>query len=114
MRRKRTLYFLALSFALGATSNILADGPTFTQIDFLGAASTQAWGITANGDIAGGYVSADNSTHGFLRTRGELISIDFPGAAYTYVNGISPPRRHRRQVCSHIERKRPQSWLCAE
>ena len=90
MRHKRTLYLLALSFTLGATSNILADGPTFTQIDFPDAASTQVWGIAANGDIAGGYVSADKSTHGFLRTRGEFVSIDFPGAAYTYVNGISP------------------------
>ncbi len=90
MRRKRTLSLLALSFGLGATSNLLADGPTFTQIDFPGAASTQAWKFTANGDIVGGYVNADNSTHGFLRTRGEFISIDFPGAAYTYVNGISP------------------------
>ena len=31
MRSKRTLYALALSFALGATSNILAADPTFTQ-----------------------------------------------------------------------------------
>src|SRR6202163_1248926 len=83
-------YLLALGCLLGASSNLLADGPTFTQIDFPGAASTQAWGINANGDIVGAYVSADNSTHGFLRTRGEFISIDFPGAAYTYVFGISP------------------------
>jgi hypothetical protein len=84
------VYLLALGVALCATSNLLADGPTFTQIDFPGAAGTQAWGITANGDIVGAYVSVDNSTHGFLRTRGEFLSIDFPGAAYTYVNGISP------------------------
>ena len=90
MKRKQTLCLLALSFALGATSKILADGPTFTQIDFPGAASTQVWGITANGDMVGGYVNADNSTHGFLRTRGDFISIDFPGAAYTYANAISP------------------------
>ena len=81
---------LTLSFGLSATSNLFADGPTFTQIDFPGAASTQVWGITANGDMVGGYVNVDSSTHGFLRTRGEFISVDFPGAAYTYVNGISP------------------------
>ena len=90
MKRKQTLYLLALSFGLGATSNILADGPTFTQIDFPGSASTQVWGINANGDMVGGYVNADNSTHGFLRTRGDFISIDFPGAAFTYANAISP------------------------
>jgi hypothetical protein len=46
MRRQVRLYVLALSFALGATSNILADGPSFTTIDFPGAVGTQAWGIT--------------------------------------------------------------------
>ena len=91
MRPKRPLYLLALSVGLGATSNLVAaDGPTFTQIDFPGAVSTQVWGITANGDMVGGYVNADNSTHGFLRTRGDFISIDFPGAAFTYANAISP------------------------
>lgn len=90
MRTKRTLYLFALAFGLGAGSHLLADGPTFTQIDFPGAASTQVWGISANSDIVGGYVATDNSTHGFLRTRGEFVSIDFPGAAYTYVYGISP------------------------
>jgi uncharacterized membrane protein len=90
MRQRPRACLVALGFALSAASNLLAGDPTFTQIDFPGAASTQAWGINANGDIVGGYVSADNSTHGFLRTRGEFISIDFPGAAYTYVNGISP------------------------
>jgi hypothetical protein len=84
------LYVLAVGFALSATSNILADGPTFTTIDFPGAVGTQAWGITLSGDIAGWYVSADTATHGFLKSRGQFISIDFPGAAYTLVNGISP------------------------
>jgi uncharacterized membrane protein len=90
MRQQWNAYLLPLGLALGAASNLFGDGLIFTQIDFPGAASTQAWGINANGDIVGAYVSADNSTHGFLRTRGEFISIDFPGATYTYVNGISP------------------------
>jgi uncharacterized membrane protein len=90
MKRQMSLYVVALSFALCATSNVLADGPTFTTIDFPGAAGTQAWGITISGDIAGWYVSADTATHGFLKSRGQFISIDFPGAAYTLVNGISP------------------------
>src|ERR1051326_7888599 len=88
MRQHRKAYLVALGLTLSAASNLFADGPTFTQIDFPGASSTQAWGINANGDVVGGYVSANNSTHGFLRTRGEVIPIDFPGAAYTYVNGI--------------------------
>jgi hypothetical protein len=51
------------TLALGAVSTALADGPTFTAIDFPGATSTQAWGITLGGDIAGFYVSADKATH---------------------------------------------------
>src|SRR2546426_631556 len=90
MRRQWKLCLLALSFALGATSNLLADGPTFTPIDFPGATSTQAWGINLSGDIIGFYVSADKATHGFLKSRGEFNSIDFPGASYTEANGISP------------------------
>jgi hypothetical protein len=90
MRRQSKLYLLALSFALGATSSLLADGPTFTAIDFPGSTSTLVWGINNSGDIAGLYTSADKATHGFLKSRGQFISIDFPGAALTDVFGISP------------------------
>src|SRR5690242_18583626 len=90
MRRQWKLYLMALGFALGARSNLLADGPAFTAIDFPGATSTQAWGINQNGDSVGFYVSADKATHGFLRSRGEFSSIDFPGASFTKANGISP------------------------
>ncbi len=90
MRRQRKPYLLALSFALCAASHLLADGGTFTTLDFPGAASTQAWGINLNGDIIGFYVNADKSTHGFLLSRGLYSSVDFPGAAYTELNGISP------------------------
>jgi uncharacterized membrane protein len=91
MQQQCRIQLLALlGFALSGGSSLSADGPGFTQLDFPGAASTQAWGINASGDIVGAYVSADTSTHGFLRTRGEFISIDFPGAVYTYVNGVSP------------------------
>src|SRR6267143_6771318 len=80
-------YLLALGCLLGATANLLADGPTFTAIDFPGASSTQAWGITHSGDIVGFYVSADKATHGFLKSRGQFSSIDFPGASFTEANG---------------------------
>ena len=68
----------------------MADGPTFTSIDFPGATSTQAWGITSSGDIVGFYTSADKATHGFLLSRGLFSSVDFPGSLFTEVNGISP------------------------
>jgi hypothetical protein len=57
---------LALSCALGATSNLLADGPTFTTLDFPACIGTQAGGINLRGDIVGLYVSADKLTHGLL------------------------------------------------
>src|SRR5690242_19491672 len=91
MKRQWKPYLFALSFALGATSNLLADGPTFTAIDFPGAASTQTFGINNRGDIVGIYTLADKSTHGFLlASDGNFTSIVFPGAAYTSVNGIGP------------------------
>ena len=88
--RYRQILISALGFLLGAASNLLADGGAFTAIDFPGAASTQAWGITLSGDIVGFYVSADKATHGFLKSRGQFSSIDFPGASFTEANGISP------------------------
>src|SRR5258708_27416344 len=80
MRRQSKLYLLGLSFALGVTSNVLADGPTYTTIDFPGAATTLAWGINTRGDIVGGYLNADKSDHGFLLNGGQYSTIDFPGA----------------------------------
>src|SRR5258708_37299528 len=90
MRRQRQPYLLAIGLLLSASSNVFGQGGTFTASDFPGATTTQAWGITANGDIVGFYVSADKATHGFLKSRGEFSSIDFPGAAYTDALGISP------------------------
>src|SRR5712691_7824245 len=89
MRLQWQPYLLALTFALGATSNLLADGPTFTTIDFPGAATTLAWAINTRGDIVGGYLNADKSDHGFLLTGGQYSTIDFPGATATEVFAIN-------------------------
>src|SRR5438309_442886 len=88
MRRKPILDLLALSLALGATSNIAGQAPAFKAIDFPGAASTQSWGINSRSDIVGFYTSADKSSHGFLLSGGHYTPIDFPGAAVTLLNGI--------------------------
>ena len=34
--------------------------------------------------------SADGATHGYLLSRGEFTSIDFPGANFTVAFGITP------------------------
>jgi probable HAF family extracellular repeat protein len=86
---RRQIYLLAFSIALGTASNAFGQNPTFTQIDYPGATSTQSWGINSRGDIVGYYVNADKSTHGFLLSGGHFTSIDFPGAAVTLVNGIN-------------------------
>ncbi len=64
--------------------------PTFTTIDVPGAASTQAWGINARGDIVGSYVDVNKHTHGYLLRRGEFTTIDFPGSSFTEARGIGP------------------------
>src|SRR5260370_29917240 len=90
MRRQWRFYLLALSFALGATPNVLGQGPTFTTIEFPGAATTLAWGINTRGDIVGGYLNADKSDHGFLLSGGQYSTVDFPGATATEVFTINP------------------------
>ena len=83
------LPMLALGFALGVTSNLLGADPTFTSIDFPGAALTRAHGINPRGDIVGQYVSA-GLTHGFLLSGGQFTTIDFPGATFTDAKKINP------------------------
>ncbi len=90
MRRHWKLYALALSFALGAASNVFGQSPIFTTIDFPGAASTTPWGINTRGDIVGVYVNADKSTHGFVLSGGQSTTVDFPGATSSELYGINP------------------------
>ncbi len=80
---------------------LLSDGE-FTTIDFPGAFETpfhgeaQNGGINARGDIVSFYCDAapcraDNGTdHGFLLSRGEFTSIDFPDATWIAAFGINP------------------------
>src|SRR5437016_2623743 len=89
MKRQWKLYLLALGCLLGATSNVLGQGPTFTTIDYPGAATTTPWGINTRGDIVGTYVNADKTTHGFLLSGGQYSPIDFPGATGTELNGLN-------------------------
>jgi hypothetical protein len=85
MRRQRTRYLLALSFALGAISNVQGQEPVLTTLDFPGATQTQAWGINSYRDVAGIYTASDASGHGFLWSGSRFSSIDFPGAGLTGV-----------------------------
>ena len=83
MTQQQKNYILGLIFAFTAAGNALADSPTFTSIDFPGASSTYVWTINTRGDIAGSYVNADKSNHGFMLGGGQYRTIDFPGATST-------------------------------
>jgi hypothetical protein len=43
------------------------------------------FGINSSGDAAGGYADQRGRLHGFLRLRGDITTIDFPGAKGTFV-----------------------------
>jgi hypothetical protein len=80
---------------LGAASNLLADGPTFTAIDYPAAASTFAWGMNSHGDILGSYTFADNVNHNFVMSANQFSAIgqfttmdDVAGALATVVIAI--------------------------
>jgi hypothetical protein len=75
-----------LLFAGFAYAGTLSGASSF---DFPGAIDTQATGITAFGAIVGRYISADGTTHGFLKVGNSFISIDFPGAVATDTTWIN-------------------------
>src|SRR5690242_10425851 len=87
---KTILFRISFVGMLAASAFYAQSGPTFTTIDFPGAASTTPWGINTRGDIVGSYVNADKSTHGFLLSGGQFSPIDFPGATSTTLYGINP------------------------
>ncbi|MDQ6759814.1 MAG: PEP-CTERM sorting domain-containing protein [Acidobacteriota bacterium] len=85
-KRRKTPFMV---FLTGAISSAFGQTPTFTAIDFPGAASTQPWGSNTRGDIVGQYVSG-GVTHGFLLNAGQFSTIDFPNATGTELYAINP------------------------
>ena len=63
---------------------------SYTQIDYPGAASTNATATNTLGDVVGTYgLTLGGSSHGFLLRNGQFTSIDYPGAEITNINGIN-------------------------
>lgn len=86
MREQLKPYLLALSCVLGVATGIAAKRPTFTNIEPPDAIFTSCRDINSSGEIVGRYLSAENRSHGFLRSEdGDYVTIDFPGS----VSGIS-------------------------
>ena len=96
MRLQWQPYLLALTFALGATSNLLADGPTFTTIDFPGAATTLSWAINTRGDEVNKGAAFVTAIDKF-----PLITKDVPGFLVNKV--LTPMQRESRVVALEFE-----------
>ncbi len=82
-------HLLAIGFLLGATTNLLGQGPTISTIDFPGATTTTPWGINTRGDIVGFYVGADKLTHGFLLSGDQYSTIEFRSGLSGGISGIN-------------------------
>src|SRR5437660_270124 len=79
------LYLLALGL-LGATSNVFGQGPTFTTIDFPGAAFPFPSGINPQGDISGNCCTLAS---GYLLSDGDFTSWGIAGATFTNTTGLN-------------------------
>lgn len=69
----------------------MRDG-TFTTIDVPPSVFTEPEQINPQGDIVGGYSGVNFPNHGFLLSKGNLTTIDAPGAGFfgTWAAGINP------------------------
>lgn len=62
----------------------------YHEIVIQGAVSRTAQGVNAGGTIVGEYRDAAGRTHGYVWDRGEVTTIDYPGASFTMARGIGP------------------------
>ena len=88
--RRVHLGFAALfgAAALAAASSASATTYKYTQIDWLGATRTEAYGINDTGQIVG--TSYDGmGSHGFLRIGGTFTPVDVPAGTNTAAEGIN-------------------------
>jgi uncharacterized membrane protein len=70
---------------LARSGQFLPLGPnTILQIN-----NSEAFKSNDRGDVTGQYVGDDFFVHGFVFTKGALITLDFPGASDTYPFGIN-------------------------
>ena len=75
---------------------IRAANGTFTQVDVPGSIETEVFGINNNGDIVGRYLDSLGIQHGFERTNGIYIQINYSDPSHdpnTYAWGINDAGR---------------------
>src|SRR3984957_6905694 len=86
---KCNVFFITLVCCSGSALVLDAQTTPYTTIDFPGATTTSAWGISDRGDVVGVYSLPDKTNHGFLWSGWRLTSIDYPGATATDTWGIN-------------------------
>ena len=76
----------------GKARSYIISGGAFAPFDVPGSLATSAWDMNPSGEIVGVYRDASSKIHGFLMTRGQFFSIDYPapGVRATQVFGINP------------------------
>ena len=82
---------------VGLTTAAATNGFAFKQGKFQtvtfpgsGTLTTTAWGVNDSGIIVGTYSGCSPCTfHGFVLMNGRYLSIDYPGAEATYIDGIN-------------------------
>nr|MBA3916251.1 hypothetical protein [Terriglobales bacterium] len=68
----------------------VAQGGTYTQIDYPAAMDTDAFAINQSGDIVGVYFDFEGYEHGFFLEGGVFTSIDYDSPfSYTSASGIN-------------------------
>lgn len=81
---------LAVGLLFSIARKVRAAGPTFTTIDYPGAAASLGTDINDSGQIVGEYTfSGLSDRHGFLLTNGVFTSITFSDAVFTRAVGIN-------------------------
>jgi probable HAF family extracellular repeat protein len=70
---------------------LVGNAPNFTELTAPGASQTNCVGINNNGKIDGNYVDTTGAYNGFAYdpATSDFYTIDYPGAADTYLRGIT-------------------------
>src|SRR5438034_2505816 len=77
------------AFLIASAPLVVAQG-TYTQFDDpIAVQGTYGTGINTAGDIVGTWLDSGGDAHGFMLSGGIYTTIDYPGAADTYLTGIN-------------------------
>jgi len=84
--------FLVILIFLFGVANLFASGEIYTTLDYPGATSTSATGIS-QGIVVGYYFNAGSSlAHGFIYDGNNYSAVDYPGSISTRILGIDGSR----------------------